>query len=88
MRSHRVVGLLLVGDVGLEDERGAAVAADAGRQLVEAVLAPGHQRDGRTLGGQCDGGGRADPARGAGDEGDGAGQSRHSTVTLLARLRG
>ncbi len=86
--AHRVVGLLLVGDVGLEDQRGAAVATDAGGQLVETILAPGHQRDRGTLGGQCDGGGSADPARGTGDEGDGAGQSRHSTVTLLARLRG
>ena len=87
-------GLLLAGDVGLEHERGTAVAADAARQVVEAVLAPGHQRHGRTLGGQRDRGGRADAARGPGDKGDGAGQfgghraQGHSTVTLLARLRG
>ena len=53
------------------------------REGLETVGAAGDERDGGALGGEGAGGGRADPARGARDQGDGSGESTHA-LTLAA----
>ena len=82
--------LLLVGDVGLQHQRGAALLADARGQRFQPVLPPRGQRHGRALGGQRGRRRRADPARRPGHQGDGViqyGLGVHP-ASLLVRTTG
>jgi hypothetical protein len=74
-----------VGDVGFHGQGGAAGLVDLGGEGFQAVQAPGHQRDGGTVRCELAGGGGADPAARAGDEGDGAGQCRCHGVLSSSR---
>src|SRR6266567_589944 len=71
--------------------RGAARLVDLGGEGFQPVPAAGHQRDAGTVLGELAGGGGADTAAGAGDEGGGAGQFRcHGLLSssLDGRRRG
>ncbi|HEX9548941.1 MAG TPA: hypothetical protein VF942_16490 [Acidimicrobiales bacterium] len=73
---HRICGLRLLSDVGLEDKDGPAIAADVGGDRLEPVLAARRYRHAGTVGGERGGGRRSDAARRARHEGDGAIQYR------------
>jgi len=75
---HGRLRLLALRDVGLDHERGAARVAQLRGQRVEALLAPRHERDGGAAGGELAGGGVADAAGRAGDQGDGALEAAHA----------
>jgi len=64
--------LLLVGDVALQHQRGAAPVADAGRERLHPVLAPCRQCHRRAVIRERGGGGRADAARGPRHQRNGA----------------
>jgi hypothetical protein len=64
--------LLLVGDVALQHQRGAAPVADACGERLHPVLAPRRQRHRRAVIRERGGGGRADAARGPRHQGNGA----------------
>ena len=66
---HRVGGFPLVGHVGRPGERLSAGGLDLGRQVEQPVGPAGDQRHLRPRRGEGDGGGPADPRRGAGDQG-------------------
>jgi hypothetical protein len=70
---HDCLGLRAVRDVGLHGQRGAAGLLDLAGEGFEAVHAAGHHYDGRAVLGEPAGGGLADAAARAGDEGDGSG---------------
>jgi hypothetical protein len=76
--------LLLVRDVGLDDEGVAAVGRDGPGELVEPVLAPGDERHRRALSRERLGRGGADAAAGAGDEGGRAVESSGSSCCCHA----
>jgi hypothetical protein len=79
------LGLAAVGDVCFHDQRCAARLVDLGGERFQPVLAAGHQGDGRAVFGELAGGGSADTAARAGDEGDGAGKFRsHGTFPFLS----
>ena len=60
--------LLLLGDVGLDRERGVPRSADLGRQALEPLEPAGGDRDLGAEGGELPRGRLADPAAGAGDQ--------------------
>jgi hypothetical protein len=69
---HGPVGLVAVGDVGLDRQSRAARCFDLRDKRVGAVLAAGDDDDVRGMLGKLAGGGVADAAAGAGDERHGA----------------
>jgi hypothetical protein len=81
---YGVLGLGAIGDVGLNYERGAARGLDLGRQRLQAVAAPGNERDGGAVGSEPARGGGADPAARAGDEGNGTGELRCRVDAVLS----
>jgi hypothetical protein len=82
------LGLGAVGDVGFHGQRGAARLVDLGGEGLQTVPAAGNQRDAGTVPGELAGGGSADTAARAGDQGGGAGQCRfHRCCPSLADVR-
>jgi hypothetical protein len=72
-----------IGDVGLD--RDGAVAEFVGQRL-DAIQAPGQQRDAMAVGRQRAGGGLADARRGAGDDRDAAGGVLSAHGGVLGRV--
>ena len=64
--------LLLVGDVGLDRQRGVTVATDLGGQPLQPFQPPGRDRDFGSVGRQRSRRRLADAAAGAGDQRDGS----------------
>jgi hypothetical protein len=85
------LGLGAVGDVGFHGQRGATRLADLGGESFQTVPAAGNERHGGTVLGEPAGGGSADAAARASDQGGGAGRFRFHGVlscSLEVRRRG